>query len=273
MTDPLRELRRELVSAASRESQRARGAGRHARRAASLRHLQRRGRFGLALVVLLVLASATAVGADQLFGPPVRARVLPAAGRPASGSIVFAPLRVADPAGGFPWGLRFYLPRQADGGSSATNAVRCLQYGRVAGNTLGVLGEDGAFGNDGQFHALPVERLAGCVTGSGLSRAEVVVPASAFTGARSCTVPPSVGFEAIRHPRELTRDTRTSTCPPAALRIVVYGVSARGTLSVRLQGPHVTMTDRLVPADHGAYIFVLPANTDMGWRPQLKFAR
>lgn len=273
MSDPLRELRRELVSAASRESRRRRGAGGHVKRAGLLSHLQRRGRVGLALVVVLVLASASAVGADQLFGPPVRARVLPAAGRPAAGSIVFAPLRVTDPAGGFPWGLRFYLPRQAGGDSSASNAVRCLQYGRVAGNTLGVLGEDGAFDNDGQFHALPLERLAGCVTGTGLSHVVVVVPASGFSGAGSCIVPPSVDPEAIRHPREVTRDTRTSTCLPAAVRIVVYGVSAPGTLSVRLYGPHVTMTDHLVPADHGAYIFVLPANTDMGWHLRLKFAR
>jgi hypothetical protein len=273
MTDPLQELRRELVAAASRESHRVKGAGRHAKRAGSFPHLQRRGRVGLALVVVLVLASASAVGADQLFGPPVRARVLPAGGRPASGSIVFAPLRVTDPAGGFPWGLRFYLPRQPDGHSSATDAVRCLQYGRVAGNTLGVLGEDGAFGNDGQFHALPVERLAGCVSGSGLSRAEVTVPASGFTGAGSCVAPPSTDPADSRHTRAGASETRTSTCAPAALRIVVYGVSAPGTLTVRLHGPRLTLTEHLVPADHGAFIFVLPADTAMAWRLRLEFTR
>jgi hypothetical protein len=273
MTDPLRDLRRELVSAAWRESNRVRGAGGHAKRTGSLAHLRRRGRVGLALVVVLVLASATAVGADQLFGPPVRTRVLPPAGRPASGSVVFAPLRVADPAGGFPWGLRFYLPRQANGGGSASNAVRCLQYGRVAGNTLGVLGEDGAFGDDGQFHALPVERLAGCIGSVSVAVSEVLVPASAFSGPGSCIPPPPLAPGPTRRASDVTRALGKAACAPAALRLVVYGVAAPGTLTVRLRGTRRTMTEHLVRSDHAAFMFVLPASADTSGRLRLEFGR
>jgi hypothetical protein len=271
MTDPLRDLRRELVSAASRESRRRRGAGGQVKRAGLFAHLQRRGRVGLALVVVLVLASASAVGADQLFGPPVRARVLPAAGRPAAGSIVFAPLRVTDPAGGFPWGLRFYLPRQAGGDSR--NPVRCLEYGRVAGNTLGVLGEDGAFNNDGQFHALPVERLAGCIGSGSLSESAVLVPASGFSGPGSCAPPPLAALENFGRAGSIARRARTAECPLAAVRLVVYGVAAPGTLTARLRTANTTVTEHLVEADHEAFIFVLPANEDTSGRFRLEFAR
>ncbi len=266
MTDPLSDLRRELVSAAWRESQRAPAAGGHRRRSGSAIHGGRRARLGLVLVVVLVLVSATAVGANQLFGPPVRARVLPAGGRPASGSVVFAPLRVSDPAGGFPWGVRFYLPRQASG---ASGAVRCLQYGRVAGNTLGVLGEDGAFGDDGQFHALPVERLAGCIGSASSSESAVLVPASGFSGPGSCTPP-------LLAPREsLGRARRVSAkeCSPAAVRLVVYGVAAPGTRTARLRSAAGTVTEHLVAADHGAFIFVLPASAELSGRVRLEFGR
>jgi hypothetical protein len=223
----------------------------------------------LALVVLLVLASATAVGANQLFGPPVRTRILPAGGRPASGSVVFAPLRVSDPAGGFPWGVRFYLPRQAHGASATSNAVRCLQYGRVAGNTLGVLGEDGAFGDDGQFHALPVERLAGCIGTAGSSESAVLVPASGFSGPGSC-VPPTL---AEREPPDRARRDDANECSLAAVRLVVYGVAAPGTRTARLLSVRGTSTEQLAAADHEVFIFVLPASADIPGRLHVEFDR
>jgi hypothetical protein len=42
---------------------------------------------------------------------------------------------------------------------------------------------------------------------------------------------------------------------------------------VRLHGPRLTLTEHLVPADHGAFIFVLPADTAMAWRLRLEFTR
>jgi hypothetical protein len=273
MADPLRDLRRELVSAAWRESSRARAAGGPAKSSRSFPHQRHRGRAGAVFIVVLVLASATAVGADQLFGPPVRTRILPAAGRPTSGSVVFAPLRVADPAGGFPWGLRFYLPRQATGGGNASDAVRCIQYGRVARDTLGVLGEDGAFGDDGQFHALPVERLAGCVSSASVADSSVLVPASGFSGPGSCAAPPLAGPDSFGRGRRVARSAEAAQCSPAALRLVVYGVAAPGTLTVRLRSAAGTRTEHLVAADHGAFMFVLAANAGAAGRLRLEFAR
>jgi hypothetical protein len=187
--------------------------------------------------------------------------------------VVFAPLRVADPAGGFPWGLRFYLPRQANGGSAASNTVRCLQYGRVAGNTLGVLGEDGAFGDDGQFHALPVERLTGCISSVSVSESAVLVPASGFSGPGSCIPPPARGPEPTRRASGITGTSGNTACALASLRLVVYGVAAPGTLTVVLHGTRRTMTEHLVPSDHGAFMYVLPASADTSGRLRLQFGR
>ena len=56
------------------------------------------------------------------------------------------PLRVPDPAGGPPWGLRMV---------TTSRGLACLQLGRVVGDQLGVL-RQGIARNDGRFHPLPV---------------------------------------------------------------------------------------------------------------------
>ena len=59
-------------------------------------------------------------------------------------------LRVADPAGGPPWGLRVV---------STTRGVGCLQVGRVVDGKLGVLGQDGVAHDDHRFHELPLDAV------------------------------------------------------------------------------------------------------------------
>jgi hypothetical protein len=55
------------------------------------------------------------------------------------------PLRVPDPAGGPPWGLRLV---------TTSRGLACVQLGRVVDGKLGVLGQDGIANNDGRFHEL-----------------------------------------------------------------------------------------------------------------------
>src|SRR5439155_5493846 len=59
------------------------------------------------------------------------------------GSVKILPVAVPDPAGGPPWGLRYL---------ETTRGAGCLQTGRLVRGQLGVLGQDGAFGNDARFH-------------------------------------------------------------------------------------------------------------------------
>ena len=64
-------------------------------------------------------------------------------------------LRVPDPAGGPPWGLRIV---------DTTRGMQCLQAGRVVGDQLGLLGQDGISGDDGRFHPLPPATRSGWFT-------------------------------------------------------------------------------------------------------------
>src|SRR5271157_2043460 len=69
-------------------------------------------------------------------------------------------LRVPDPAGGPPWGMRVIFTADHGRGDSRDGGTAhwgCVQIGRVFHGKLGVLGQDGAFHNDGLFHELPVQ--------------------------------------------------------------------------------------------------------------------
>lgn len=249
MTDPIAILRRELVAAARREAARAH-TGSHAW---PTWRFARRGRPALVLVVALVLASGTAVAASQLFGPPVRAGLV-LTGGPKPGQVVLAPLRVADPAGGYSWGVRVYTPKRGAPGDGSR--LSCLQIGRVLDGRLGVIGEDGAFGNDGLFHVLPVEPRAGCTYAPAGSYYVAYVPTSAFAGLGSC-VTPTVG---VRPGTALTRLARGSrACPIGDLRLVVYGIATPRATTVRLASASGVKSERLVSADRGAFIFVVNA--------------
>jgi hypothetical protein len=55
------------------------------------------------------------------------------------------PLRVADPDGGPPWGVRLVTTTRGD---------TCIQVGRVENGEIGSLGIDGAWANDHRFHEI-----------------------------------------------------------------------------------------------------------------------
>ncbi len=111
----------------------------------------------VALVALLLVAAAVALADGLLSGapvtPPYRTQPTKDDGAPIGASATLLALSVPDPAGGLPWGLRML---------STTRGVGCLQYGRLYDGQLGVLGEDGAFGDDHRFHALsPQDAVVG----------------------------------------------------------------------------------------------------------------
>lgn len=109
----------------------------------------------LAFVALLATATiALAATGVILSGAPVRPEeaLNPAVGEglPAPGAAQLLPLRVSDPEGGPPWGMRVVR---------TTRGEQCLQIGRVQDGQLGELGIDGAFHDDGRFHPLPADAL------------------------------------------------------------------------------------------------------------------
>ena len=96
----------------------------------------------VAVVVTVIVASGNGGSGGSGGGGP--APVVPASLGPIRAARIAA--QAPDPSGGPPWGLRTVR-------TSRTQA--CLQIGRVEHGTIGTLGQDGAYSDDGRFHPLP----------------------------------------------------------------------------------------------------------------------
>ncbi len=115
-------------------------------------------RLGAAVVALaLVLGGgAIAVAATGLLNgspvPEMGEKPTPDVGNgvPAPGGSHLPALRVADPEGGPPWGMRVV---------HTTRGSTCVQIGHVQDGQLGQLGIDGAYRDDGRFHPLSPDIL------------------------------------------------------------------------------------------------------------------
>jgi hypothetical protein len=218
----------------------------------------RTGRLAVVLagVALLLVASTIALAATGVIltgssVPPTRARgPYTGAGLPLPGQSKLLPLRVADPSGGLPWGMRVV---------HTTRGLVCVQIGRVQNGLLGELGTDGAYRNDGRFHpvgpgVLPSyaggassggvtsERgncvLAdGVVTGNGEAWGSAV--AAEFTG-----VSANAAFALNRKPG--AQQTR---------RDIAYGILGPHAVSVSYREGSATRTQQ-VARGVGAYLIV-----------------
>ena len=149
----LPQLRASLLLAGERQAKaRAHPAGARVRVAGRRRPLPL-----IALAVLCVLlAAGAAIAASGILrtGAPVPSvgRPVPTVGFgvPTRGGSRLLAVRSKDPAGGPAWGMRVV---------HTSRGLACIQVGRVYGGQLGVLGRDGAFADDGQFHRLPVQGM------------------------------------------------------------------------------------------------------------------
>jgi hypothetical protein len=258
----LQDLDAELVRVVAQERAEE-GRGGFARRIATLRRSAPRPtrRLGLALPAVVVALATTTIALAAtgviLTGAPVptpgRMSPVAGAGLPLPGHSRLLSLRVPDPAGGLPWGMRVV---------QTTRGLVCVQIGRVQDGQLGELGVDGAYHDDGKFHpvgpgVLPTyaggaseggvtsERgscvLAnGDVTGNGEAWGSAV--AAEFQG-----VDENAAFAFSRHPG-----------PRARRRDITYGILGPHAASVTYrEGPSLRTTP--VVAGVGAYLIVQPA--------------
>jgi len=238
------ELQRVLVDAARRQERRA-------------HRSFPSGRRPLALVAVLVLGSGTAaLAAAGVFrsGSPVEPGSPVVAtqgnGTAIAGSARLLSLRVADPGGGLPWGIRLI---------KTTRDETCIQVGRVAFGTVGVLGQNGAFSNDGRFHPLSenYEGPLSCGTDDAnghpfLNLALPNVPASATD--RGChlgkATAPAAGGAGSR--------ARFDVCHAIDLREVFYGLLGPDAASVTYATPAGRLVTTPTSGSDGAYLVVLP---------------
>ena len=193
-----------------------------------------------AAVTALLVASAVALAVTGTFStgsavrPPVRPVASANAGIATRGTRLLA-MRVADPAGGLPWGMRLV---------HTTRGLVCVQVGRIDGSRLGVLGQDGAFDDDGRFHPVAPD-----VVGYRRSTTEVSdCLAPGQTTSQEAGIPQNGVFGA-RHP---------DTIPKSSRRWISYGLLGPRAVSVSYttEGHEHTLP---VARGSGAYLVVLPS--------------
>ncbi len=204
------------------------------------------------LAILALTAAALAAGGVIGIGSPAKpsgalSKPNTGLGVPLPGTVRLLPNRTADPAGGPAWGMRLM---------GTTRGVGCLQVGRVLDGRLGVLGQDGVFGDDGRFHEVPVRGYQGPPTGCGSLDAHghlfttalsIDVPASGWNGDGSCSPP------------LWTRGApKSQLCPERDERTLYFGVLGpqASAVTYELNGQRLTAPTQ---GSDGAYLIVARA--------------
>ena len=212
------------------------------------------GGAAVALAASGVILTGAAVPTPRLAGPAV------GAGLPQPGKWKLLSLRVADPDGAPPWGMRVVR---------TTRGLVCVQLGRVQEGVLGELGIDGAFGNDLRFHPVGpgvLPTYAGGAADGGmtsergscvLAYGDVVAGGQAWGSAVTAEV--SNADENAAFPEAIATGPPHRTHQPADhRRRLVYGILGPHAVSVTYRDGGTLHTLPVVPG-LGAFLIVLPA--------------
>ena len=247
----LAQLERDLLEAANRRN----AAGAAAENAAdataprlAARSRMRRLRLPLIAFACLLASATVALAASGVIlgGAPVRpeGRLNPGVGEgvPAPGASQLLALRIPDPEGGLPWGMRIVR---------TTRGEVCVQIGRVENGQLGELGVDGVFHDDGRFHPLPADVLPET------SRVGVKVNDEDATEAVSCHLAGQVVVgEHIGVDRSAgAADGGERKRPLAELRNIYYGMLGAPAVSVNYKAGKMDRT-LAVLQPFGVYLIV-----------------
>ena len=220
-------------------------------------------------VLLLMVAAAFGSGLIPLGSPAktVEGFEIPSSGFGAvvPGSAKVLPLSTPDPSGGPPWGLRAF---------TTTRGAGCIQVGRLVDGQIGVLGANGAFGNDGRLHPLPVastsDMTCSALDGNGhifdnVSKSDQL--ANALDGPEHAPTREEPEMHDVCAPALATPAEKSEAlgriCPQSAERDLVYGLLGPSAESVTYldEGKPVTLP---TAGPEGAYLIVM--NSAPGWR-------
>jgi len=156
-------------------------------------------------------------------------------------------LSTPDPDGGPPWGLRIV---------STTRELGCLQVGRLVDGRIGVLGRDGAFGDDGRFHPFS----AGTV---GNACSPLDARGRLVSNSTRPLVPAIASLDGECWPRAVVRGVpESSYCDDRSLRNLHFGTLGPEAESITVGGRRVPLA-----GPEGAYLLVrrpLPSDRSSG---------
>ncbi len=153
-------------------------------------------------------------------------------------------VQTGDPAGGLAWAMRDF---------QTTAGETCLQAGRFQDQTIGVIGQDGAWGNDHRFHPIDPNATAAdfCAETDGNGHAfENVMQASetASGGAGLAELRfVGCGIAGARH---------ADPCRKADLRVLQYGLLGPDAVSITYLGPTGRSLTEPTTGPDGAYLIV-----------------
>jgi hypothetical protein len=218
------------------------------------RRVTMRRRRALVVLVASLVVSGSALAASGVFqtGAPVGPEVPPSpttnVGVAIPSSVRLLALRIADPVGGPPWGLRTI---------KTTRGLVCVQLGRIVGGRIGVLGQDGAFHDDGRFHPLSIDYLDGGSSNCATEDAK----GNAFLNEEAFGVPTD-GL--ISGERELVSGgcyaphPTSRACSPRDRRNVYYGLLGPDATSISYLGGDGKEHTMATVGPDGAYLVVVP---------------
>ena len=216
------------------------------RRDRRVRSRQRRGMVAMVIALLGLTAAALAASGvlsgrayQPSHGSLIDRNPKAGLGVAAAGSSQLLALRVPDPAGGPPWGMRVLR---------TTRGLQCVQVGRIVHSQLGVLGQDGVTGNDHRFHVLGADLVQpeDCVTLDAHQRAFMgndtnTANASGLVFDRSCVFPGEGSGRPL--------------CPADDQRMIAYGLLGPNARSLTYRAAGQTATAATV-GPQGAYLIV-----------------
>jgi hypothetical protein len=159
------------------------------------------------------------------------------AGAPIPSSAHLLDLRVPDPAGGPPWGLRTVR---------TTRGTTCVETGRVVDGQLGALRPDGTF-----QAVAPAKAFVNCVADDAAGNAFIGV--SAATTTSGPLAEPTCGIGTSQLP----------PCPAQDQRRVMYGLLGPEATAI-VYRDHGTLRKQVVKPPEGAYLIVLATESEHG---------
>jgi hypothetical protein len=157
-------------------------------------------------------------------------------GVPAAGGSHLQALRVPDPEGGLPWGMRLV---------HTTRGEVCVQIGRIHDGQLGQLGIDGAFHDDGRFHPLSPDILPNFT--NGYANISCILPGQTLIGVSPTQDRNAEWMVGPRRVKPMAQD----------LRSISYGLLGPHAVSIAYRTTTGTQTRPVSPGT-GAYMIVQP---------------